>query len=92
MTTFTREELQLISKALNTYTSDYYESEETDAKALAARIYRENFRIGIPNETPDIYGTPLTPDPDRLIVCRNCGSAIADMEIHRQWHNTTAKK
>jgi len=58
-TTFNRDELKLISRALNFYgdhpeymSEDRYVTEPVEAKSLATRIYRENFRIGMENEPP----------------------------------------
>lgn len=57
-TRFTIEELQLISRALNSYTPKQglgrrdANMEINDSANLETRIYRENFRIGMDNEPP----------------------------------------
>lgn len=61
-TRFTLDELKLISRALNLYKVASYvhpvPQEDRDiAAAIAVRIYRENFRIGVDNEPP-LYAEP----------------------------------
>ena len=54
MTEFSQEELKLISRALNAHAKRDEKwntpTEGKEATDLASRIYRENFRIGVPND------------------------------------------